>query len=141
MPHPRPTLPRPRCAAVLLPLLLFPQWLFAGGVEIVFAELRRDAGQWQPTVTLRHADTGWEHYADAWRVTTADGEVLSHRTLYHPHVNEQPFTRSGPAFALPAGNSTLIVEARDTVHGWSEQRLAIDVALPSGPRWQLFDDR
>ena len=74
-------------------------------------------------MTLRHADTGWEHYADAWRVTTAEGEVLSHRTLYHPHVAEQPFTRSGSAFSLPPGTARVIVEARDTVHGWSEDQI------------------
>lgn len=133
---------RPCRILLLLPLLLLvPQPLVAGGVEIVFAELRRTDGQWQPSVTLRHADTGWEHYADAWRVTTAEGEVLSHRTLYHPHVAEQPFTRSGSAFSLPPGTARVVVEARDTVHGWSEDRVEIDIALPSGPRWQLFDDR
>ncbi len=126
----------------LLALWLLPQHtVVAGGVEIVFTELRRAGGEWRPTVTLRHADTGWEHYADAWRITTLDGTVLSHRTLYHPHVSEQPFTRSGPAFALPPGIATVLIEARDTVHGWSDDRVAVDMALPSGPRWQLFDDR
>jgi hypothetical protein len=107
---------RPCRILLLLPLLLLvPQPLVAGGVEIVFAELRRTDGQWQPSVTLRHAD--------------------------HPHVAEQPFTRSGSAFSLPPGTARVIVEARDTVHGWSEDRVEIDIALPSGPRWQLFDDR
>ncbi len=133
-------MPRPRHLLPLLVLLL-PRSLPAGDVEIVFAELRRDGGAWQPTVTLRHADTGWEHYADAWRVTTVDGEVLSHRTLYHPHVDEQPFTRSGPAFALPPDTARVIVEARDTVHGWSAETLAIELTLPTAPRWRLFDDR
>ena len=127
--------------ACLLLSILAPARATAGGVEIVFAELHRDGGAWQPTVTLRHADTGWEHYADAWRVVTPDGHVLSHRTLYHPHVNEQPFTRSGPAFAPPSGRPRVVVEARDTVHGWSEDRLVIDLALPTGPRWQLLDGR
>jgi hypothetical protein len=134
-------MPRTACLLLLVLLLLPTLPAAAGGVEIVFAELRRDGDTWQPTVTLRHADTGWEHYADAWRVTTVDGEVLSHRTLYHPHVTEQPFTRSGPGFALPPGTARVVVEARDTVHGWSDDRLVIDVALPTGPRWQLFDDR
>jgi hypothetical protein len=92
-------------------------------------------------VTLRHADTGWEHYADAWRVVTADGTVLTHRTLYHPHVNEQPFTRGGKAFTPPPGTTRITVEARDSLHGWSGDRVTIDLALPSGPRWRLVDDR
>lgn len=118
-------------------LLLFPSTLLAGTVEIVFTELRQVGDEWQPTVTLRHADTGWEHYADAWRVVTRDGTVLSHRTLYHPHVEEQPFTRSGPGFVLPEGAANqVIVEAHDTVHGWSAERLEIDMTQPTGPRWK-----
>jgi len=126
---------------LLLLLLLFPQGLLAGTVEIVFAELRWSGGEWQPTVTLRHADSGWEHYADAWRIVSTDGTVLSHRTLYHPHVEEQPFTRSGPGFTLPIDTSRATVEAHDTVHGWSADRLEVDVALPSGPRWLIQDNR
>lgn len=126
-----------------LALLMFlsPAALTAGAVEIVFVELVRDGGAWQPTVTLRHADTGWEHYADAWRVVDGQGRVLAQRTLAHPHVTEQPFTRSGPAFTPPPGTTRLAVEARDTLHGWSADRVAIDLALPSGPRWRLRDDR
>jgi hypothetical protein len=41
-------------------------------------------------VTVRHADEGWEHYADCWEVLTLDGEVLATRELAHPHDNEQP---------------------------------------------------
>jgi hypothetical protein len=43
---------------------------------------------------LRHGDTGWDDYADGWRIETPAGEVLGTRVLHHPHVEEQPFTRS-----------------------------------------------
>ena len=29
-----------------------------------------------PVVTLTHPDTGWDDYADGWRVEDADGTVL-----------------------------------------------------------------
>ena len=45
------------------------------------------------SVTVRHADEGWDHYADKWDVVAPDGTVLGTRNLYHPHVHEQPFTR------------------------------------------------
>ena len=45
-------------------------------------------------VTLAHPDTGWDHYADGWEVVTGDGTSLGLRVLAHPHVDEQPFTRS-----------------------------------------------
>ena len=45
-------------------------------------------------VTVRHADEGWDHYADGWDVVGPDGKVLATRKLWHPHVGEQPFTRA-----------------------------------------------
>ena len=37
-------------------------------------------------VTVKHADTGWDHYADAWRIYTPDGYLIGERVLYHPHL-------------------------------------------------------
>ena len=131
-------MPRPCRILLLLPLLLLvPQPLLAGGVEIVFAELRRTDGQWQPSVTLRHADTGWEHYADAWRVVAEDGTVLGTRTLYHPHENEQPFTRSLGGVSIPSGARIVYVEAHDSVHGWSPDRVSVDLDKTSGPKFEV----
>ena len=67
----------------------------AGDVEVVSAELVAQGAAWQVNVTLRHADTGWDHYADAWRLVSPGGDMLGTRTLLHPHVDEQPFVRSG----------------------------------------------
>ena len=83
-------------------------------------------GQWDVQVTLEHGDTGWEHYADAWRIVAADGTVFGVRTLYHPHENEQPFTR-GLSVAIPATVVQVIVEAHDKVHGWTPNRLKVDL--------------
>jgi len=41
-------------------------------------------------VTIRHADEGWEHFANGWKIYSSAGEVLGYRALAHPHVNEQP---------------------------------------------------
>src|SRR6056297_2190336 len=52
-------------------------------------------GSWRFSVTVRHADTGWDHYADLWQVVDlTTGDVLGERVLAHPHTQEQPFTRS-----------------------------------------------
>lgn len=76
-------------------------------------------GAWRFDVTLRHGDTGWDDYADGWRVLDMNGNVLGLRELFHPHVNEQPFTRSLSGIALPAGTAQVRIEARDSVGGWS----------------------
>lgn len=109
----------------------------AGDVEIVHARFRQMGGEWSVDVTLRHGDTGWDHYADAWRVVAGDGTVLGTRTLYHPHENEQPFTRSLGGVAIPADATTVYVEAHDKVHGWSPQRVPVDLSNPKGERFEV----
>lgn len=100
----------------------------AGPVEVVAAEVRATApGIYHFDVTLAHGDTGWDHYADAWEVRAPDGGVLGIRTLYHPHVDEQPFTRSLSGVAVPDGLDTVVIHARDSLHGWTERGLTVQL--------------
>jgi hypothetical protein len=109
-------------------LLFFSCPLFAGNVEVVSAQIDKTGnGQYHIQVTLRHADTGWEHYANAWRVLAPDGSLLGERILYHPHVNEQPFTRSLSGVSIPAGTAHVEIEGEDSKHGPSKQRLRIEL--------------
>ena len=75
------------------------------------------------SVTLAHPDTGWDHYADGWRIETEDGTVIGTRELLHPHVEEQPFTRSLTISDLPDG--PLFVRAKCSVDGWSDTLVAL----------------
>ena len=95
--------------------------------RIVAAEARTSGGGWSVSVTLRHGDTGWDDYADGWRIVTADGTILATRPLAHPHVTEQPFTRSLSGLDLPAG-TPLYIESSTSVTGWSGARHPL--ALP-----------
>ena len=100
----------------------------AGEVTLVAADFRTaDNRLWDIQVTLQHADTGWDHYADRWRVVDSSGQVLAKRVLYHPHVDEQPFTRGLSGVSLPTGADKLYVEAHDNVHGWAKQRLTLEL--------------
>lgn len=72
------------------------------------------------SVTLSHPDTGWNHYADGWEVLDADGNSLGIRDLVHPHVTEQPFTRSLSGVVVPEGATVVYVRARCNVDGWSD---------------------
>ena len=76
-------------------------------------------------VMLRHADTGWEHYADRWDVATPDGKVLGSRKLLHPHVDEQPFTRSLSGIRVPAGTKSVTIRAHDKVHGEGGREITV----------------
>ena len=77
----------------------------------------RSANGWRFEVTVRHGDTGWEHYADAWRVVGPDGAILGRRTLLHPHVGEQPFPRPLSGVAIPAGGAIVPVQAHGPLAG------------------------
>lgn len=99
----------------------------ADEVQIVKAKAEKQRSSWVFHVTLKHGDTGWDHYADAWRVVTEDGKELGTRTLYHPHVDEQPFTRSLGDVQIPADTSVVYIEAHDKVHGWSKQRYKVKI--------------
>ncbi|MFN2349959.1 MAG: hypothetical protein ABR558_10380 [Thioalkalivibrio sp.] len=101
--------------------------LVADPAEVVSAQLQERNGTWHVSVTVRHADTGWDHYADAWRVLDGGGRVLGERILHHPHVQEQPFTRSLSGVEIPQGTATVFIQARDNQSGWSPQTLEMDL--------------
>lgn len=123
---------------ITISLLLLSTLARAGDVEILQVELREQGTQnWRADVTLRHVDTGWDHYADGWRVVTRDGKVLGYRTLHHPHVNEQPFTRSLSGIAISQEMTQVVVEAHDKVHGWSPDRVIVDLGRSQGDRYRL----
>lgn len=107
-------------------LLLLPTASLAGEVRIVDARVECSIGC-TFSVTLEHDDEGWNHYADLWEVVTLDGRVLGRRVLHHPHETEQPFTRSLSGVTIPAGTSQVKIRARDSVHGYAEQELLLDI--------------
>ena len=76
-------------------MLLIAGPLVAGEADVINVTVVKTATDvYGFSVTVRHDDTGWEHYADKWEVLDIDQNVLATRILYHPHVDEQPFTRS-----------------------------------------------
>lgn len=101
----------------------------AGEVDVVDVSVRQvGEGVYQFDVTLNHADEGWEHYADQWQVLLPTGELLATRVLYHPHVHEQPFTRSLSGVAVPSGTETVIVRGRDSVHEFGGKAMEVQLS-------------
>lgn len=75
---------------------------------------------WHFNVTLSHPDTGWNHYADAWRVLDMDDKELGLRILAHPHEHEQPFTRSLSGVQIPTNTNKVQIQARCLIDGWAK---------------------
>ncbi|MEM9168775.1 MAG: hypothetical protein AAGC56_03900 [Pseudomonadota bacterium] len=91
----------------------------AGEADVVAIRAKETApGVWRFAVTVRHADTGWDHYADRWEVLDPEGRVLGTRVLAHPHVDEQPFTRSLSGVVIPPTTPYVVVRAHDSVDGY-----------------------
>jgi hypothetical protein len=89
----------------------------AGEADVVDVKVyKTTSGLYTFHVTLLHGDTGWDHYANKWEITDSDGNVLGTRVLYHPHEDEQPFTRSLTGVAVPDGVSSVTIRAYDSVH-------------------------
>jgi hypothetical protein len=121
----------------LVLLLGIPLTPLADEVQIEHTVFKKQGDTWTVETTLRHGDTGWEHYADAWRVVDEAGKELGQRELLHPHQNEQPFTRSLSGMTIPAEIRVVYVEARDNVHGWSKQRIRVDLQQAKGERFEV----
>ena len=99
----------------------------AGEVQVTAVKVTSAGGEaYRFDVTLAHADEGWDHYANQWDVLTLDGEVLGVRELLHPHVEEQPFTRS-QVVKIPADVTQVRVRGRDSVHGHGSQEVVVDI--------------
>jgi hypothetical protein len=101
----------------------------AGEADVVAVEaVEESAGTWRFEVTVAHADEGWDHYADRWEVLAPDGRVLGTRVLLHPHVGEQPFTRSLGGVAIPAEIDRVTLRAHDSLHGLGGAEVTVELA-------------
>lgn len=115
-----------RLAPLLIPLFLAtPLW--ADPPKVTHVDITKTGMVWRVDVTLEHADTGWEHYADGWEVLDVEGNRLAHRKLLHPHVNEQPFTRSLNGVVFPDGTREVLVRPRCSVDGWAGEAVRVEL--------------
>ncbi len=100
----------------------------AGCAHVIAVEIEHQGdGEYAVTATVRSSDTGTDKYADLWEVRAPDGTVLGTRVLAHPHVDEQPFTRSLGGVEIPGGVEAVEVVARDSVEGFCGETVTADV--------------
>lgn len=108
--------------------MMLPTIALAGEADVVSATATPSGGgTWRVEATVRHADEGWDHYANAFEVLDPQGKVLGVRELLHPHVNEQPFTRSLGGVAIPPETAFIMIRAKDSVHEYGGAEFRIDL--------------
>lgn len=92
--------------------------------------------QWRFEVTVSHPDTGWEDYVNGWDVVLPNGAIVKPqpreqftRTLWHPHVGQNSFTRSQSGVEIPADIASVSVRAHDKQQGFGGQEKMIDLSV------------
>ncbi len=99
----------------------------AGEADVLLAEVEHTGGNfYRFTVTVKHDDKDWEHFAKAWEILDMDGNILGARILRHPHTNEQPFTRS---YTLNIAESVeqVTIRAYDLVHKFGGKEITLNI--------------
>jgi hypothetical protein len=139
---------------ILFILALVPEGVMADGgspgykadldyAQVIFVRAsQQPGGHWSFETTVRHNDEGWQHYADAWQVVNpSNDEVIAERVLAHPHVGEQPFTRSLGNIAVPPSLKSVVVRARCNVHGFGGREIELDLTVGSGEGFKVLSLR
>jgi len=111
----------------LISLAFFATAATADPATVQSVKVSKANGAYTFNVTVLHNDSGWDDYADAWRIKDMDGKLLGERKLAHPHVNEQPFTRSLSGVKIPAGITSVVVEVSDTLGGWASKSKTVNL--------------
>lgn len=124
--------------AVLLATAPAASW--AGEADVVDAKVRcrpapggRPASVCQFTVSVKHADRGWDHYANRFEIVGPKGEILATRILRHPHVDEQPFTRSQGRVRIMHTTKSVVVRAGDLVHDLGGATVTVPIPHATAP--------
>lgn len=100
----------------------------AGLADVLKVEIDKAAdGSFAFHVTVRHADSGWDHYANRWEVIGPQGEIIAKRVLWHPHVHEQPFTRSLSGVNIPKTMTWVKLRAHDKLHRFGGREVTLSV--------------
>lgn len=134
-----------RCTPSLHQQGLSPSKKGRGDADVLYVKAVENVdGNWTFHVTVSHPDKGWDDYADGWDVVTPDGTALKPessakftRTLLHPHVNEQPFTRSQSGIIIPTGETKVRVRAHDIVDGYGGKEIIVDLDITKGNGYQV----
>ncbi len=112
----------------LLLSLFFVSISFAGEADVMDVQVTSgNNNTFTFDVTVSHLDSGWEHYANKWEVLDEKGNILGTRILHHPHVNEQPFTRSLSGIQISKDIKVVIVRAHDSVHEYGGEEMSVNL--------------
>jgi hypothetical protein len=101
---------------------------FCGEADVVGVDVARTGqGVFRFDVTVKHDDTGWDHYADKWEIITPNGTLVGTRVLHHPHVGKQPFTRSLSGIRVPESIDEVTVRVHDSIYAYGGATITVKI--------------
>ena len=101
---------------------------FAGEADVLEVKIKGTSkNTYSFTVTVLHEDTGWDHYANKWDIVDEKGNVIGTRILHHPHVAEQPFSRSLSGVKIPEHIKSVTVRAHDSIHEYGGKTFSLSL--------------
>jgi hypothetical protein len=99
----------------------------AGEADVLAAEIEHVGDDlYRFIVTVQHDDEDWDHFAKAWEILSPDDGLLGTRVLRHPHINEQPFTRS-LTVTIPDDINQVTIRAYDLIHEFGGKELTLKI--------------
>ena len=126
------------------PIVPTPTPVKANADVIYVKAILESSSTWTFHVTVQHPDTGWEDYVDGWDVLLPDGTVVKPdpdspftRLLLHPHVKEQPFTRSQRNIVIPPDVTQVTVRAHDLIDGFGGRQIVVDLIADKGTDYEV----
>lgn len=109
-------------------LMICSAHVLASEADVIDAKvIRGDDGSFTFNVTVQHADEGWNHYADHWLILDNNEQVIAARKLVHPHVKEQPFTRSLSYIQIPDEITEVTIRAHCSVDNYSGENMLVKI--------------
>lgn len=122
---------RPATRALALFLAIAPGLGLADGADVVDARIDCTADRvCDFHVTVEHVDEGVHHYAIVWQALDDQQRLVAQRFLTHPHVNEQPFTRSTTGVQIPPEVEWVTLRALDSRHGFLGRQMRVRLMFP-----------
>jgi hypothetical protein len=101
-------------------------------------------GQWTFHVSIEHKDVNWYDYVDGWDVVLPDGSAIKPdpfgkytRHIRHPHVHEQPFTRTQKEIQIPEGTDRVTIRAHDKKDGWGGEEIEVLLNVRFGDKFSV----
>jgi hypothetical protein len=98
-------------------------WNTFAYAHVLATSFKKTGDTYSVSATVRHNDTGWDNYADAFEIK-GDAVENGLRVLLHPHENEQPFTRSQSGVKA---SGWVWVEAKTNVEGWGGSKIYLNL--------------